>query len=111
MTPRLATSVLVSALLRRTQEQGGFGTVLAKGDATVGAIILVIAERGQTEKVLERILQPDGAYAWGESMAAANEAELKKFLDRRRRFDPDSWILELDVVSAERFTAELGALD
>lgn len=112
MTPRLTSAVMVSALLRLTQDQGGFGAVLAKGDAGAGAIILVIAERGRTMHVLERILQPDGRYAWGDSMAAApNDQELDKFLERRRRFDPDLWLIELDVPSAERFAAEMTALD
>ena len=36
MAPRLASSVLVSALVRRAQDEGGFAAVLAKGDPTVG---------------------------------------------------------------------------
>jgi hypothetical protein len=109
---RLASSVVVSALLRLTQEQGGFGTVLAKGDAGAGAIILLIAERGRTERVMERILQPGGRYAWSESIRGApNDSELNKFLERRRRFDPDLWLIELDVPSAERFAADMSAFD
>ena len=112
MNPRLASAVAVSALLRLTQQQGGFGTVLKKGDADSGAIILVIAERGTFAKVLERLLQPNGDYGWAESLKGApNADELNKFLEKRRRFDPDSWVLELDVASAERFAAEMTELD
>lgn len=112
MTARLASAVTVSALLRLTQDQGGFGAVLAKGDAGAGAIILVIAERGCPMRVLERILQPDGRYAWSDSMLGApNDQELNKFLERRRRFDPDLWLIELDVPSAQRFAAEMSLLD
>lgn len=109
---RLTSAMLASALLRRAQQEGGFGAVLAKGDETAGAIILLIAERGTTMRVLERVLNADGNYAWGDALAAApNESELKKFLERRRRFDPDMWVLELDIASAERFAAELTGFD
>jgi len=112
MTARLTSAVLVSALVRQVQQEGGFGAVLAKGDETAGAITLLIAERGRTQRVLERVLQADGRYAWSDTLAAApNESDLQKFLDNRRRFDPDSWILELDVPSAERFAAELAQFD
>lgn len=108
MEPRLATSVLVSALLRRAEAEGGFGTVLAKGDATAGTVAVVLLERGANPRLFERLLQSDGRYAWSESPAAPDGGEgLKALLERRRRFDPDLWILELDIASAERFAAEM----
>ena len=110
MEPRLATSVLVSALLRRAEAEGGFGTVLAKGDATSGTVAVVLLERGGNPRLFERLLQSDGRYAWGESLAAQEGEEgVKALLERRRRFDPDLWILELDIASAERFAAEMNA--
>ncbi len=58
---------------------------------------------------MERILQPSGDYAWHQAIseAAENEAEFEKFLARRRKFDPDMWVLELDIASAERFADEM----
>lgn len=111
MTARLASSVLVSALLRRAQDEGGFGAVLAKGDATAGAIAVILAERGVRTSVLERRLQPDGHYTWEASARAlASDPDFQALLDRRRKYDPDLWILELDVASAERFAAEMNAV-
>lgn len=108
MSARLATSVLVSALLRRAGAEGGFGAVLAKGDPTAGAVAIVLAERGRKMGILERMLGPKGDYAWQlTSQGLESEADYTKFLDRRRKFDPDLWILELDVASAERFAAEI----
>jgi len=112
MQTRLASSVIVSALLRMVERSGGFGTVLTKGDATAGAIILVLTERGHTARVLERLLQISGDYGWGESLGpASNEEDVQRFLQKRRKIDPDSWVLELDTASAERFAAEIAALD
>ena len=59
--PRLAGSVLVSALLRRAEAEGGFGTVLAKGDSTAGAVAVIWLETGANPRYLERLLQPDGS--------------------------------------------------
>lgn len=110
MTPRLASSVLVTALLRRAEAEGGFGAVIAKGDRTAGSIVLVLTERGKKACFLERLLQSDGSYAWQESRQGVGDAaDFQAFLDRRRRTDPDLWILELDIPSAERFAAEMNA--
>jgi hypothetical protein len=110
VTGRLASSVLVSALLRRAQNEGGFGAVLAKGDPTAGAIAVILAERGIRASLLERLLQPDGSYAWQASAGPLeSDADFQALLDRRRKYDPDLWILELDVASAERFAAEMNA--
>lgn len=103
---RLVSSMMVSALLRRAQAEGGFGTVLAKGDPTAGAIGVVLLERGEKPLYFERLLQSDGTYSWQRS-AGPDAAEVAAAIERRRRFDPDLWIVELDIASAERFAAEM----
>jgi hypothetical protein len=112
MEPRLASHVLVGALLRRAESEGGFGAVLAKGDSDSGAITLILLERGRKPRILERMLQPDGRYLWQPipMQAAENEEEVDRFLARRRNFDPDMWLIELDIPSAERFAAEMNSV-
>jgi hypothetical protein len=107
--PRLATSVLAGALIRKAQGEGGFAAVLAKGDPTSGAILLILTEKGANPRVLERLLQPDGNYSWAQPIEAPDE--VPAFVARRRHFDPDLWLIELDVPSAERFTAEMTSFD
>ena len=105
---RLVSSVLASALLRRAEQEGGFGAVLAKGDPTAGAIAVILAEKGRKARFLERVMQADDSYAWQSTREdVENEEEFEKFLARRRKSDPDLWILELDIASAERFAAEM----
>lgn len=107
---RLSSQVLVSSLLRRAEAGGGFGAVLARGDATAGAVMVILTERGARTALLERLLQPDGSYAWRESgQAGADAAAFRAMLDRRRKSDPDLWLVELDVADAERFAAEMSA--
>lgn len=95
---RPAAGLLVSALLRRVAAAGGSGAVLARGDPTAGAILLVIAERGVTQRLLDRALSPDGSYAWVASGPGTldDSAALSDYLARRRRNDPDLWVVELD---------------
>lgn len=109
---RLTSAMFVSALLRLAQQNGGFAAVVKRGDETAGAVLIVLAERGRPVDVLERLMAGDGLYAWASPLAAAhNEADIEKFLERRRRFDPDSWVIELDTASAERFADEIRSLD
>ena len=109
MNARLASSVLVSALIRQAEGEGGFGAVLARGDATSGAILVVLTERGDRPRLYERILQPDGAYRW--NSATSDSAEVPAFIARRRRFDPDLWVVELDIPAQERFAAAMNEVN
>lgn len=112
MSARLATSVFVSGLIRLAEREGGTGAVLTKGDPTAGAVLILLAERGRQAAVLERLLQPDGRYRWDQPLAAADNAnEVDRFLARRRKYDPDCWVVELDIASTERFADEIRALD
>ncbi len=108
----LASGVLAKGLLRLADSQGGSGVVLARGDETAGAVTVILAEKGVKLRILERALGAGGNYSWQAipSQAAANEEDFNKFLERRRKFDPDMWIIELDIASAERFAAEMNAL-
>lgn len=113
MEPRLATSVLVAALIRRAESEGGFATVLTKGDPTAGSVLVILNERGGNQRVLERILQPGGGYSWQQIITQDTEdkEEIPALLERRRRFDPDLWLIELNVASGERFAAEMKLID
>ncbi len=109
MEPRLQSAILVNALIRRAEGEGGFAAVLAKGDATAGSVLVILAERGVKIQMLERLMQGNGRYSWQRigNEALANTEETEKFLQRRRKYDPDIWLIELDVASAERFAAEM----
>lgn len=103
MSARLPSSVLVSALLRRVNDVGGFGAVMAKGDAQGGAILVIAIDRGAPPRLLERGLGPDGRTVLIDSTPAD---DLDGYWRRRRARDPDLWVIEVDVAAAERFAAE-----
>ena len=106
--PRLSASVEAAGLIRRAEAEGGFGTVLRRGDPERGALLLVIRCRGKQFTCLERMLAADGAYRWAQAgpKGADSEQELPEFLAKRVRFDEDLWLIELDIAQPERFIAE-----
>jgi hypothetical protein len=112
METRIASSVLVNALIRLAETMGGFGSVLAKGDPSAGAVAVLLVERGANPRLFERLLGPDGSYAWQEStqVELAGPGKLQALIERRRRFDPDLWLIELDIASSERFAAEMNLI-
>ena len=87
---------------------GGFATVLRKGDADRGSLLLVLNTRGLHFAMLERILHFDGHYEWRRvgPPESAGSAETAEFLAKRARFDEDCWVIELDIAEPERFIAE-----
>ncbi|API60070.1 hypothetical protein BSL82_12770 [Tardibacter chloracetimidivorans] len=105
---RLTTAIRVSALIRRVNSEGGHATVLSKGDATGGAILLILCERGRNQRFFERTLDQNGAYRWGRTGGDPGEdhGAVASFIERRRRIDPDLWVVELDVAHPERFIDE-----
>ena len=111
MIPRPSTSFLVGALIRKAEAEGGFAAVLCKGDENAGSLLVVLTEKGTNPRLYERLMGADGTYSWQLALAAetSNVEEVQRFIERRRRFDPDLWGLELDVSSAERFAAEMNA--
>jgi hypothetical protein len=106
VSDRLAAGFLVSALIRRVDATGGSGMVLARGDATAGALLIQLAERGVAGALLERTLDSKGDYVWtptGPDDAAARA----DYIARRRRSDPDLWVIELDSAGAAEIVAEV----
>jgi hypothetical protein len=107
VSDRLPSEVLVSALVRRVNDAGGLGVVRAKGDRQAGAILVVVTDRAAIPRVLERGVGPDGRTALIDATPReADAAAVEAYWRRRRERDPDLWVVELDVPSAERFAAE-----
>ncbi len=111
MDERLPASLEAAALIRRVQSDGGFATLLKKGDPDRGALLLVIRSRDRHAGCLERVLST-GGYQWQAAgpPESAGDQELAEFLHKRTQFDADLWIIELDVARPERFIAETIAI-
>ena len=106
----LATGVAVSLMLRRTQEAGGFATVLAKGGAEGGGILVLCAERGRPTALIERQLGSAFKYEWRQTGPESAD-KWPDYVALRQKSDPDLWVIELDVADAQRFVADNLAFD
>jgi hypothetical protein len=110
MADRLAAHVEAASLIRRAQAEGGFGTVVKRGDADRGSLVLLVTGRGQHWACFERALSADGSYSWQRvgPPLGADPATLADWSQKRIRFDEDLWLIELDIADPERFIVETG---
>lgn len=107
MEGRLPAHLEVSGILRAVDAQGGFATVIEKGEHDAGTILILTMERGNNARLWERMPQLDGSrtYVVTKTQDPEKPEELTEYLARRKRQDSDIWIVELDVPNPERFVA------
>jgi hypothetical protein len=105
---RLAAKLEATGIVRRVEAQGGFATILRRGDPERGSLVLVVSSRGRHLAFLERVLDIGGDYRWQRvgPDESANPEKVADFLAKRARFDEDLWAIELDIAEPERFIAE-----
>ncbi|OBX20009.1 hypothetical protein A9995_05585 [Erythrobacter sp. QSSC1-22B] len=111
MGARLPAHLEVSAILRMAQSDGGFGTVVARGERDAGTILLLTLQRGGNLRLWERMPQLDGSRSFEVTNAEdiENPSKIQEYIVRRSTQDPDCWIIELDIDDADRFVASLPA--
>lgn len=109
MDERLPAHLEAASILRLAESFGGFATVLAKGERDAGTILIAILCRGGPAQLYERMPGLDGSrrFVATKSQDPDNPTEFTDYLERRRRQDPDIWILEVDIDEVARFTAIL----
>jgi hypothetical protein len=105
---RLAAKLEATGIVRRVEAEGGFATILRRGDPERGSLVLVVSSRGRHLAFLERVLDIGGDYRWQRvgPDESANPEKVADFLAKRARFDEDLWAIELDIAEPERFIAE-----
>ncbi len=107
MDARLPAHLEISGMIRAVQAEGGFATVLSKGERDAGAIMIVTLDREGLARLYERMPQMDGSrpYVLSREQNPDNPLEFNEYLVKRGTQDPDLWVLELDVADPERFAA------
>ena len=112
MSDRLPSELLVKAMIRRAFDEGGSASVLARGDAMGGAILILTLERGERPAFYERGIGARGTPDLIRGGPGDSSLEAAETYWRRRRLrDPDLWVVELDIASAQRLAAETLGLD
>jgi hypothetical protein len=96
--PRLTTEFWVSAVLRQLQANSIFATVLAKGDATAGAVVMACRSRTGVIRTFARTAAMDGTAAWMETgREGLDDSQALERMARMRQRDPDLWWVEAEL--------------
>lgn len=101
---RLTSEFWVSALVRRVFGAGDFAAVLNKGAAEAGAVHIIVRDRMGNASLYRPAPQAlyDDARPQDRRFEAAGELQwdaIEAWLQKERRFDPDIWVVELELGS------------
>ena len=107
MEGRLPAHLEVAGMIRAIESQGGFASVIAKGERDAGTILVLTIYRGENAVLFERMPQLDGSrpYIAAKRQNPENKQEIFEYLEKRRKQDPDIWVVEADIADGERFIA------
>lgn len=105
---RLATGIWVSAYLARLQAEGISTYVVAKGDATAGAVLVKLATMdGQAQAFQRSVDLMTGEREWM-VLAEGEERSVDESIRKQRSFDPDLWVIEVEDARGRHMLGELG---
>ena len=78
--------------------------VVQKGEKDAGVILVLTTHSGKNTRLWERMPQLDGSrkFIVSREQDDENPTEFSEYMERRRRSDPDCWIVELDHENAVR---------
>jgi hypothetical protein len=96
--PRIKAGMWVQMALRMGQQDGRYGTVIRRGDADAGGVLVVLRGR-QGVCVLSQIRGAEGELEWlrATGPAPVEQAKADDYIARQLRFDPDLWVLEFEA--------------
>lgn len=105
--PRLRADLWVSAYLARLGQQGIPAFVAARGDATAGAVLVVVATLDGRASAFQRGFDLlTGERAWV-LLREGTEGEVAEAVARQRRFDPDLWVVEVEDPRGRHLLGEM----
>jgi hypothetical protein len=103
----LSTDLWAGALIRRAELEGAFATVVRKGDARAGTVLVKVVNRRAGEaRLYSEAYRGEGERVWMQPLPSTDEAELDAYVERQARIDPDLWLIEIDDVQGRHFLTE-----
>lgn len=108
---RLKSEIWASALIRRVFSDGGYGAIERRGADEAGAIFVRVRHRDGTQSLYAPAPQsaflddPEADRLFEARFQAAAESDVEKALEGETRFDPDLWLVEIEVDDPERYLA------
>ncbi|MXV35602.1 MULTISPECIES: DUF1491 family protein [unclassified Saccharibacter] len=106
----LKSGFWIRATMRRLNDEGTPALIVQKGDEDAGSIFITL-----TDPSGSRVILQEQGTSWrrhefdhDETQNASEKADL--YLERQKRYDPDLWIIEVDVKNcADPFEKSLGS--
>lgn len=107
---RLTSDFVISVLIRRVEQAGGYATVARRGDDTAGAIFVLVdglagqvALYGPAPFALDDGPPPEDAALTGNRLFAriplepeASRQAAEAVIEREARFDGDLWLIDIE---------------
>jgi len=101
---RLSTDLWVYALVRRAQLAGAYATIVRKGDARGGAVLVKTFDpKSREARLYAQALSRDGESIWMQPISSTVESDLDAYAERAGQRDPDIWVVEIEDSDARRF--------
>jgi hypothetical protein len=102
---RVTTDFWVSALTRRVFASGGFAAVIRRGATEAGAVFVLSRDRfgtttlfGPAPQTSYDSAKPDDRF-FSILETSEDSSAIDARLEREKRFDPDIWVVEIEVGS------------
>ncbi|MBP7240822.1 DUF1491 family protein [Amaricoccus sp.] len=96
MEPRLTAGFWVQAYLTRLRLADIPAFVVARGDATAGAVIVKVSTLDGRAQAFHRTFDLMGGGRVWAVLAEGPETEVDAALARQRGYDPDLWVIEVE---------------
>jgi hypothetical protein len=104
---QLSSDLWVYALIRRVQLAGAFATVVRKGDARGGAVLVkTFDSKSGAATLWAEAVGRDGESVWMRPVERDDEAGIDAYIERAARIDPDIWVVEIEDADGRRFLAD-----
>jgi hypothetical protein len=96
--PRVKAGIWVQMALRMGAQDGRYGTVIRRGDADAGGVLVMLRGRAGL-CVLSQIRGADGELGWLRATGPdpVDQEKADAYVARQLRFDPDLWVLEFEA--------------
>ncbi len=104
---QLSSDIWVYALIRRATLGGAFATVVRRGDARGGAVLVKTLDRRSGEaRLWSQAVARDGEPLWMQPLSGTEEAAMDAYIERAAARDPDLWVVEIEDADGKRFLTE-----
>jgi hypothetical protein len=103
----LPTDLWVQALIRRAHMSGAYATVVRRGDAKAGAVLVKAFDtRDRSVRLYAEAVSREGERVWMEPLGSHEEGALDAYAQRAAQRDPDLWVVEVEDNQGRHFLTE-----